>query len=43
MTRESVLEALSQTNYNQTQAARLLDLHRITLWRKMKELNITPR
>ena len=43
ITRKSVLEALSQTNYNQTQAARLLDLHRITLWRKMKELNITPR
>ena len=43
VTRESILEALSQTNYNQTRAARLLDLHRITLWRKMKEFDINPR
>ncbi|KMP11511.1 hypothetical protein UZ36_04240 [Candidatus Nitromaritima sp. SCGC AAA799-C22] len=42
VTKESVLEALSQSGHNQTRAARLLDLHRVTLWRKMKEFGIRP-
>ena len=40
-TRETILKALAETGNNQTLAARLLDIHRITLWRKMKEFNIS--
>ncbi|CAI2717269.1 sigma-54 interaction domain-containing protein [Nitrospina watsonii] len=40
LTREMVSEALEQHNGNQSRAARQLGVHRITLWRKMKEFNI---
>ncbi|MFQ5449867.1 MAG: sigma-54 interaction domain-containing protein [Nitrospinaceae bacterium] len=39
-TRERVLKALAETGNNQTRAARLLEMHRITLWRKMKTFKI---
>jgi PAS domain S-box-containing protein len=40
VTRDMVLQALAETGNNQTQAARLLDIHRITLWRKMQAFKI---
>lgn len=42
VTPEMIRQTLRQTNHNQTRAAELLDLHRITLWRKMKEFGIAP-
>ncbi|MFQ5673192.1 MAG: sigma-54 interaction domain-containing protein [Nitrospinales bacterium] len=39
--REKVLEALKRAENNKTLAARLLGVHRITLWRKMRQFNIT--
>jgi len=39
-TKEMILEALAETGNNQTHAARLLSIHRITLWRKMQTFNI---
>ncbi len=40
LTREKVEAALQKTGHNQTQAAQLLNVHRITLWRKMKAFNL---
>jgi len=40
LTRELVKEALHKSDNNQTRAAQLLGVHRITLWRKMKEFHI---
>jgi PAS domain S-box-containing protein len=40
LTRDNVQTALEQTGNNQTRAAKKLGVHRITLWRKMKELNL---
>jgi len=40
LTRETILEALAQSGNNQTHAARLLNVHRITLWRQMKRFGI---
>jgi len=40
LNRETILEALKETNGNKTLAAKLLGVHRTTLWRKIKELNI---
>jgi two-component system, NtrC family, response regulator HydG len=40
VTRDMVLQALAETGNNQTHAARLLNIHRITLWRKMQAFNI---
>ncbi|MBI4384534.1 MAG: sigma 54-interacting transcriptional regulator [Nitrospinae bacterium] len=37
VTRDMVMQALTQTGNNRTHAADLLDLHRITLWRKMRQ------
>jgi len=39
-TKEMVMKALAETDNNQTHAARLLDIHRITLWRKMQTFDI---
>jgi transcriptional regulator of acetoin/glycerol metabolism len=40
LTRELVEQALAENGGNQTRAAHQLGVHRITLWRKMKEFNI---
>ncbi len=40
VSRGMVLQALAETGNNQTHAARLLDIHRITLWRKIQALKI---
>ena len=40
VTREMVLKALADSGNNQTQAARGLNIHRITLWRKMQDFQI---
>ncbi|MEE9257922.1 MAG: sigma 54-interacting transcriptional regulator [Nitrospinaceae bacterium] len=40
ITPEMVLKALKQSTNNQTRAAEILGLHRITLWRKMKDFKI---
>jgi two-component system, NtrC family, response regulator HydG len=39
-TKEMIIKALAETGNNQTHAARLLNVHRITLWRKMQTFNI---
>ena len=38
-----IMQALRKCNWNQTEAARLLKIHRNTLIQKMKTLNIRPR
>ncbi len=38
--RETIIKALRETNGNKTLAAKLLGIHRTTLWRKIKEFNI---
>lgn len=38
--KERMLTVLKQTGWNQSRAARLLGLHRTTIWRKMKEYGI---
>ncbi len=40
LNKQLILEALEQCSQNQSQAAKVLDIHRITLWRKMKEFKI---
>ncbi len=40
LTRAAIQSALEKTGHNQTRAAQLLNVHRITLWRKMKSLNL---
>ena len=40
--KEKILKILQETNWNKTLAAKILGIHRTTLWRKMKEYNITP-
>ncbi len=40
LTREKILTALAESGNNQTHAAGLLSVHRITLWRQMKRLGI---
>lgn len=40
VSRDMVLQALAETGNNQTQAAKLLNIHRITLWRKMQAFKI---
>ena len=40
VSRDMVIQALAETGNNQTHAARLLNIHRITLWRKMQVFNI---
>lgn len=40
VTREMILTALEQCRNNRADAAQTLNLHRITLWRKMRQLNI---
>jgi PAS domain S-box-containing protein len=40
VSRDMVLQALAETGNNQTSAARLLNIHRITLWRKMQAFKI---
>jgi len=39
--REKVLEVLQRAGNNKTLAARLLGVHRTTVWRKMRQFNIT--
>ena len=41
LTPKIVKKALQQCDHNQTQAAEHLNVHRITLWRKMKEFNLS--
>ena len=41
LTPKIVQETLQQCDHNQTRAAERLNVHRITLWRKMKEFNIS--
>ena len=45
LTKKIVQDALKACEHNQTQAAEHLNIHRITLWRKMKEfgLSLTPK
>ena len=38
--KSALIEALRQTNGNQTQAARLLSINRVTVWNRMKKYNI---
>ena len=38
VSRELILQVLTETGNNQTHAAQILDIHRITLWRKMQGL-----
>ncbi len=40
VSRDAILEALAETGNNQTHAAKLLNIHRITLWRKMQAFEI---
>jgi len=41
LTKKIVREALQECGHNQTRAAELLNVHRITLWRKMKEFGLS--
>ena len=41
LTKKIVQEALEACEHNQTRAAERLNVHRITLWRKMKEFNLS--
>jgi PAS domain S-box-containing protein len=41
LTRKIVKEALAECEHNQTHAAERLNVHRITLWRKMKEFKLS--
>ena len=43
LTRKQIVEALRACGHNQTQAAEHLGIHRITLWRKMRALNLSGR
>ena len=36
----ALIEALRQTNGNQTQAARILGINRVTVWNRMKKYGI---
>jgi transcriptional regulator of acetoin/glycerol metabolism len=36
----ALIEALRQTNGNQTQAARLLGINRVTVWNRMRKYGI---
>ena len=38
--KEQLLRALKQTNGNQTKAAKLLNINRVTVWNRMKKYNI---
>jgi PAS domain S-box-containing protein len=40
VSRDMVLQALAKTGNNQTLAAKLLNIHRITLWRKMQAFKV---
>ncbi len=40
ITKKALVQALKESDHNQTQAAQSLEIHRITLWRKMKEFGI---
>ncbi|MCS7308379.1 MAG: sigma-54-dependent Fis family transcriptional regulator, partial [Aquificaceae bacterium] len=39
--KEKILRVLEQTGGNRSLAARMLGIHRTTLWRKLKELGIS--
>ncbi len=38
--REKILQVLKQTGFNKTLAAKMLGMHRTTLWRKLKEIGL---
>ena len=38
--KQRLLQALEQTNYNRQAAARLLGIHKTTLYRRLRKLNI---
>jgi transcriptional regulator of acetoin/glycerol metabolism len=40
MEREALLHSIRLSKYNKNQAARLLGIHRTSLYKKMKKLNI---
>lgn len=40
--RQQVLEALKQTGWNRTEAARVLGISRVTLWKRMKKYGLQP-
>jgi len=39
--RKTILDALTKNNWNKVETAKELNLHRSTLWRKMKQLDLT--
>jgi transcriptional regulator of acetoin/glycerol metabolism len=41
--KKALIDALRQTNGNQTQAARLLGINRVTVWNRMKKYGIDLR
>ncbi len=41
--RERIIQALNETGWNRAEAARLLALTRVTLWRKIRKYGIVPR
>lgn len=41
MERETLLQTIRVSNFNKNQAARLLGIHRTSLYKKMKKLNIS--
>jgi PAS domain S-box-containing protein len=43
LTKKIIKEALEACEHNQTHAAEHLNVHRITLWRKMKEFNLSTQ
>ena len=38
--KEAILEALKKTNGNKTEAAKILGISRVTLWKRLKEHDI---
>jgi len=41
--KEALIDALKKTDGNQTQAARLLGINRVTVWNRMKKYGIDLR
>jgi transcriptional regulator of acetoin/glycerol metabolism len=41
--KKALIEALQQSNGNQSQAARILGINRVTVWNRMKKYNIDLR
>jgi DNA-binding NtrC family response regulator len=43
MERQRIVEALRQVGGNRTEAAKILGVSRVTLWKKMRQLQIDTR